>query len=71
MYPSARAGGSSPSWIKKKLDGATIDSGYGIDLALNQAGLGLVGYVELEEYEPNLKLAYQDSFLSFLPAIRR
>lgn len=70
IYPAARYGGTG-GWKYNKVDGRDIDTGKGVALALGQDDVGLMGYAELEDYGPNLKLAYQTGYKACLPSIRK
>ena len=71
LYPAGRTGGTPGVWEFDKADGRDIDTGYAVDLALSNDDLGLIGYGELEEYEPNLKIAYQVQDKAYLPFIKK
>jgi hypothetical protein len=60
-YPEDRrtTGGNPDAWVWEKLDGRDIDTAYAIDFALSDKGLGLIGYIEKEDYNNKLKIAYQ------------
>jgi hypothetical protein len=73
-YPKGRIGNPDPGWVIQNIDGAPV---YGVDtgaqaaLALNNAGRGFIGYLQLEEYElPDIKIAYQ-LHQSFLPLLEK
>ncbi len=71
LYPAERTGGTPGVWEFDKADGRDIDTGYAVDLALSNDDLGLIGYVELEDYDPNLKIAYQVQDKAYLPFIKK
>lgn len=62
-YPKARDGSAETGWAIKPVDGApstTVATGAQAALSFNSAGLGLIGYLQEEDYElPDLKLAWQ------------
>ena len=70
FYPAERSGGTPGAWHSTKIDGKDANTGYAAGLALTENGLGLIGYIELLEYEPTLKMAYQDGFKTYLPSVR-
>jgi hypothetical protein len=73
-YPKARAGLPGTGWIEQQIDATpttTISTGGLASLAMGTNGLGLIGYLQEEEYEtPELKIAWQQFELS-LPLVRR
>ncbi len=73
-YSNARVGVPTPGWIREEIDGApltTIRTGAKVALSLNGAGIGLVGYLQEEDYQlPDVKIARQ-YFTTYLPLIRK
>jgi hypothetical protein len=73
-YPNARAGLPGTGWIEQKIDGAStteVTTGGLAALALGTNGLGLIGYLQEQDFEtPDLKIAWQQFELS-LPLVRR
>ena len=72
-YPNARSGNSDPGWTLQPIDGvlAEVDTGALAAISLNNGGLGLIGYLQEEDYMlPDLKIAYQ-LFQIDLPLIWR
>lgn len=70
LFPTERMGGGG-YWYWMKVDGGPINTAFGVDIALYKSGLGLIGYVEEEDYSENLRLAWQEGFPSYLPLVRR
>jgi hypothetical protein len=75
-YPKARVGIAENGWIAQAIDGVPapyteISTGAEAALSLSNAGLGLIGYLQEEDYElPDLKTAWQQ-FHTFLPSVMR
>jgi len=70
-YPKDRLHTGSPGqWVWEKLDGRDIDTAYAIDFTLSDTGLGLIGYIEKEDYNNKLKIAYQ-KVSAYMPLIIR
>lgn len=70
-YPASRVGGLDWLWEWQKLDGRDIDTAYALDFDLSDSGLGLIAYIEKEEYHNKLKIAYQVGYSVYLPKIDR
>ena len=71
LYPAERAGGAAGSWIWQRLDGTSMDTGKAVALALSKDDSALIGYAELEDYGPILKIAFQNIFKSYVPSVRK
>ncbi len=71
LYPAERTGGTPGVWEFDKANRRDIDTGYAVDLALSKDDLGLIGYVEREDNDPNLKIAYQVQDKAYLPLIEK
>ena len=74
VYPNARLGLPGDSWTAQEIDEVlvdTVDTGALAALAINNEGLGLIGYLQEEDYlTPDLKVAWQQ-FQVYLPVIKR
>ncbi len=74
VYPDARLGLPGGGWTAQAVDGVpvdTVDTGALAALDLNNEGLGMIGYLQEEDYEtPVLKVAWQQ-YQMYLPVIRR
>jgi hypothetical protein len=73
-YPKARVGSSDPGWMREKIDGApttTVKTGVEAALSFNHDEIGLIGYLQEEDYMlPDVKVARQ-FFENYLPSIRK
>jgi len=67
IYPGERDGQPPNSHIWKKVDGRDINTAYQTALALDDRDLALIGYIEMEDYSNNLKIAYQERTLTYVP----
>ncbi|HPH97077.1 MAG TPA: hypothetical protein PKW33_18155 [Anaerolineaceae bacterium] len=72
VYPRGRDGSTETTWAIQTVDGApstSVGTGAQAALSFNSAGLGLIGYLQEEEYAlPDLKVAWQP-FQVFQPFI--
>ena len=71
IYPFRRIGRPETGWVYDYIDGKDIDTGKGVALVLGKANLGLIAYAELEDFDPNLKIAYQEGFKVYVAAVRK
>lgn len=70
-YPEEIVGGTPGIWGWKKLDGRDINTAYLLAYDLSDSGLGLIAYIEKEDWNNKLKIAYQAGFPIYLPAVTR
>ena len=73
-YPKHRYGIPEPGWMAQEIDGAPVDfvdTGAQAAISINYHDLGLIGYLQREDYElPDLKIARQ-YYQFFMPIIFR
>jgi hypothetical protein len=75
-YPKARVGSGDTGWIVQEIDGVPapyteIATGAQAALSLSEAGLGLISYLQEEDYvTPDLKIALQ-YFKIYMPVITK
>jgi hypothetical protein len=70
LYVSYGIPGDPYSYQHQKVDGKGVNTGLEVDISLDMYDRGFIAYIEDREYEPTLKIAFQDSYV-YLPLIRR
>jgi hypothetical protein len=70
IYPKARLGSGETGWWTQMIDGAYIsgvDTGALAALSISDSGLGLIGYLQTEDYETDILKAAWQQWQFFLP----
>lgn len=70
LYVAYGIPGDPYTYQGQKVDGGSISTGLQADISIDKYGRGFIAYIEDREYEPTLKIAFQESYV-YLPLIKR
>lgn len=71
LYVAYGIPGDPYTYQGQKVDGKGISTGLQADISIDKSGRGFIAYIEDREYEPTLKIAFQEEKYVYLPLIKR